>query len=57
MILNEILEILKKKSVDKAYTVNNRSYSYKELYQFVCNIYHFLLSENPRKKTSNCIWT
>lgn len=50
MILDEILENLKSKGQDKAYTVNNHSYSYEELYKFVCNIYYFLLLENKEKK-------
>ena len=50
MILDEILEILKAKSIDKAYTVNEKSYTYKELYKFVCNIYEFLLKENKKKE-------
>ena len=47
MILEEILKILKKKSDQKAYTVNNKSYTYKELYKYVCNLYNFLLEKNP----------
>ena len=50
MILDDILKILKEKSSDKAYTVNNESYSYKQLYKFVCNIYHFLLKKNKEKR-------
>lgn len=50
MILDEILEILKEKSEDIAYTVNERSYTYKELYKFVSNIYNFLLKENQDKR-------
>ena len=50
MILDDILKILKEKSNDKAYTINNESYSYKQLYQFVCNIYYFLLKENKEKQ-------
>ena len=50
MILDDILKILKEKSSNKAYTINNKSYSYKQLYKFVCNIYHFLLKENKEKK-------
>lgn len=50
MILDQILEILKNNGKNKAYTVNNQSYSYEELYKFVCNIYHFLLLENKEKK-------
>ena len=45
MILNDILSILKKQSEDKSYTVDGQSYTYKQLYKFVCNIYHFLLKE------------
>lgn len=51
MILDDILEILRKKSDDKAYTINQKSYTYKELYKFVCNIYNFLLEKNKEKKT------
>ena len=50
MILEEILKILKKESDQKAYTVNNKSYTYKELYKYVCNLYNFLLEKNPEKK-------
>lgn len=50
MILDDILTILKEKSDNKAYTINNESYTYAQLYKFVCNIYHFLLKENKQKK-------
>lgn len=50
MILDDILKVLKKKSNSKAYTINDKSYSYEQLYKFVCNIYHFLLKENKEKK-------
>ena len=46
MILDKILENLKNKGINKSYTINNQSYSYKELYKFVCNLYHFLLIKN-----------
>jgi len=49
MILDEILENLKSKGKNKAYTINNQSYSYGELYKFVCNIYHFILLNNKEK--------
>jgi len=49
MILEEILENLKNKGKNKAYTVNNQSYSYDELYKFVCNIYNYLLIQNKEK--------
>lgn len=51
MILDEILEKLKNKGKNKAYTINSQSYSYGELYQFVCNIYNFLLLNNKEKKS------
>ena len=50
MILDEILKILQEKSDNKAYTINNESYTYAQLYKFVCNIYHFLLKENKQKR-------
>ena len=50
MILDEILEVLKEKSEDIAYTVNKKSYTYKELYKYICNIYEFLLKENQEKR-------
>ena len=50
MILDDILKILKEKSSDNAYVVDNESYSYKQLYKFVCNIYNFLLKENKEKR-------
>ena len=49
MILDDILGILKRKSDNRAYTINEKSYSYKELYKYVCNIYNFLLKENKEK--------
>lgn len=50
MILDEILEILKSSGKSKAYTINNVSYSYNELYKYVCNLYHFLLLSDREKK-------
>lgn len=50
MILDRILEILKIKGSNKAYTINNQTYSYEELYKFVCNIYYFLIANNRYKK-------
>lgn len=50
MILDDILKVLKERVSNKAYTIDDKSYSYKELYKFVCNIYHFLLKENREKK-------
>ena len=50
MILDDILQILKEKSNKNAYTINDKSYSYKQLYKYVWNIYHFLLKENLNKR-------
>lgn len=50
MILDYILEKLNLKNNDKAYTINGISYTYSELYKFVCNIYDFLIQENQRKE-------
>ena len=50
MILDDILKVMKQKSENKAYTINEKSYTYKELYKYVCNIYKFLLNENKEKK-------
>ena len=50
MILDTILEILKRKSNNKTYTINDKSYTYSELYAFVCNIYNFLLSTKLKNK-------
>lgn len=51
MILDDILENLKNKNLKKAYTINNESYTYHEFYKFVCNIYHFLISEKIINRT------
>ena len=50
MILDEFLEVLKNGNQNKAYTVNGVSYTYSDLYKFVCNIYEFILKENKEKK-------
>ena len=50
MILDDILKILKNKSDDKAYTVNGKSYTYKDMYKYVCNLYDFLLKQNKQRK-------
>ena len=50
MILDEILKNLKNKRKDKAYTINNQTYSYDELYQYTSNIYQFILLKNKEKK-------
>ena len=50
MILDEILVRLKEGKQDKAYTVNNKSYTYEEFYKYVCNIYNFLQENNVSTK-------
>lgn len=49
MILDDILEKLKNESINKAYTIHEKSYTYKIFYQYICNIYIFLKSENKDK--------
>ena len=49
MILDDILNILKN-SKNTAYTVDGKSYTYSELYKYVCNIYEFLLTNNKDNK-------
>lgn len=50
MILDEILEVMKKSKQFNAYSINDKTYSYEELYKYVCNIYSFLQAENPEKQ-------
>ena len=50
MMLDDILKKLKNNGQNIAYTINGNSYSYKELYKFVSNIYYFLLVENKEKQ-------
>ena len=50
MILDEILLQLKNGKQNKAYTVNNKSYTYEEFYKSVCNIYNFMQGNNPLKE-------
>jgi D-alanine--poly(phosphoribitol) ligase subunit 1 len=49
MILDDILKILKSNSNNKAYTIGDKSYTYSELYKYVCNIYYYLLEKNINK--------
>lgn len=48
MFLDEILGILKNKSSQLAYTESDKSYTYCELYKFICNMYNFI-KENHYK--------
>lgn len=50
MILDEILNILKKKSKRIAYTIGREKYTYADLYKYVSNIYEFLKENNEGKK-------
>ena len=50
MILDEILNILKKKSKKIAYTIGREKYTYADLYKYVSNIYEFLKENNEGKK-------
>lgn len=50
MILDEILDVLKRENDDIAYIEKAISYTYNELYMFVSNIYSFLLLNNTERK-------
>lgn len=50
MILDEILKKLKENNDYRAYTIDEKSYTYKEFYKYVCNIYNFLLMKDIGKK-------
>lgn len=50
MILEDILEILREKSNNKAYTMDGRSYTYEQFYKFVCNLYDYLLEVNKERR-------
>ena len=50
MILDEILNILKKKSKRIAYTIGKEKFTYADFYKYVSNIYEFLEENNKEKK-------
>lgn len=50
MIFDEILNVLKRKGNNIAYTINQEKYTYDQLYMFVSNIYNWLLDKNLNKK-------
>lgn len=50
MILDEILEKLKQENESNCYTINNKTYTYKDFYKFVCNIYNYLQTKNTEKR-------
>ena len=49
MILDDILKVLKNYE-SNAYTVNGETYTYRNLYKYVCNLYYFLLKNNKDYK-------
>ena len=51
MLLDNILNNLRDKNNIKAYTINDKTYMYSDLYKFVCNIYNFLLKKDIQNKT------
>lgn len=50
-MLNKILNILKNYPDDECYQINDRIYKNRDLYKYVCNIYHFLLENNKEKSS------
>lgn len=50
-MLNKILNSLKQFPEDECYEINAKIYKNKELYQYICNIYHYLLENNKNKKS------
>ena len=50
MVFKEILNVLKLKGNNIAYTINQEKYTYNQLYMFVSNIYNWLLDKNLNKK-------
>lgn len=49
MLLDDILRILKSNSKKIAYRIGECSYTYTQLYQYVCNLYHYILGNNIDK--------
>ena len=49
MLLDEILTQLKEGKQNKAYTIDDKSYTYTDFYKYVCNIYWFLQKSNSLK--------
>lgn len=50
MILDDILFSLKNEDKQKAYSYKGNSYSYREFYRFVCNIYSFIIKRKRNKQ-------
>ena len=51
MILDEILKNIKSDNNYRAYTINNRTYTYSDFYKYTCNIYNFLIEHEIKNKT------
>ena len=49
MFLEEILDKLKNNQQKIAYIVDNKQYTYSQLYTYICNIYNYLLEHNTAK--------
>ena len=49
MLLDDILRILKSNSKKIAYRIGENSYTYKQLYKYVCNLYNYILENNKDK--------
>lgn len=50
-MLEEILENLKQKQEYDCYQINNKIYTNRELYRYICNIYEYLLENNKQNKS------
>ena len=50
-MLEEILENLKQKQEYDCYQINNKIYTNRELYRYICNIYEYLLKNNKQNKS------
>ncbi len=50
-MLNKILNNLKMYPEDECYEINDKVYKNKDLYKYVCNIYNYLLKNNPNRKS------
>lgn len=49
-MLENILNNLKSEIEYECYEINGKVYTNTELYRFVCNIYHYLIKNNPNKE-------
>lgn len=50
MMLEQILYNLKTLGAKECYQVNNKVYTYKHVYKYVCNMYNYLLENNTKKR-------